>query len=104
VGFEPGSPVPQADAMTTGLKIMSLVPGRYNKFSRELPQTPWLVDGVRKMETSVEELITGTLKGAFTFDSEFHDNFFLSELGLIFGDFRQFSPIFANLCQKMSFF
>jgi tRNA pseudouridine synthase 10 len=45
--------------------------GRYNKFSRELPQTPWLVDGVRKMETSVEELITDNLKPAFTFDSQF---------------------------------
>ena len=33
------------------------VAGRYNKFSRVLPQTPWLIDGVRKGESSVQELI-----------------------------------------------
>ena len=31
--------------------------GRYCKYSRKLPQTPWLIDGVRKVETSVQELI-----------------------------------------------
>lgn len=31
--------------------------GRYNKYSRSLPQTPWVVEGVRKSETSVQELI-----------------------------------------------
>lgn len=35
--------------------------GRYNKYSRELPQTPWLVDGVRKAESSVQELITNKM-------------------------------------------
>ena len=29
----------------------------YNKFSRELSQTPWLIDGERKSESSVEEHI-----------------------------------------------
>ena len=33
------------------------VGGRYNKYSRTLPQTPWILDGVRKVESSVEELI-----------------------------------------------
>jgi len=33
-----------------------IVAGRYNKFSRELSQTPWFIDGVRKTETSVQEL------------------------------------------------
>ena len=33
------------------------VGGRYCKYSRELPQTPWVIDGVRKAETSVQELI-----------------------------------------------
>lgn len=33
------------------------VAGRYNKFSRQLSQTPWFVDGVKRFETSVEELI-----------------------------------------------
>uniref|UniRef100_A0A182PKA0 tRNA pseudouridine(55) synthase n=1 Tax=Anopheles epiroticus TaxID=199890 RepID=A0A182PKA0_9DIPT len=31
--------------------------GRYNKFSRELSQTPWMIDGKRKMEGSVQETI-----------------------------------------------
>ncbi|UJR31972.1 hypothetical protein I4U23_019445 [Adineta vaga] len=34
------------------------VAGRYNKYSRTLSQTPWVIDGIRKAETSVEELIT----------------------------------------------
>ena len=41
------------------------VAGRYNKFSRELPQTPWVVDGVKKAETSVEELICPKILAAF---------------------------------------
>ncbi|XP_015922078.1 tRNA pseudouridine synthase Pus10 [Parasteatoda tepidariorum] len=32
--------------------------GRYNKYSRVLSQTPWIVDGERHMESSVSELIT----------------------------------------------
>ena len=31
--------------------------GRYNKYSRFLPQTPWIIDGVRKGESSVQELV-----------------------------------------------
>ncbi|XP_037781291.1 tRNA pseudouridine synthase Pus10-like [Penaeus monodon] len=42
--------------------------GRYNKYSRELPQTPWLVEGERKMETSVQELICESLIGAVKAD------------------------------------
>ena len=34
-----------------------LLAGRYNKFSRRLPQTPWLLDGERRLDSSVEELI-----------------------------------------------
>jgi len=41
------------------------VAGRYNKFSRDLPQTPWMVDGVKKAETSVEELICPKILDAF---------------------------------------
>ena len=33
----------------------------YNKYSRELSQTPWLIDGERKSESSVEEHICGPL-------------------------------------------
>ncbi|XP_040207074.1 tRNA pseudouridine synthase Pus10 [Rana temporaria] len=45
------------------------VAGRYNKFSRNLPQTPWVIDGERKMESSVEELITDRLMEVFKADS-----------------------------------
>ena len=31
--------------------------GRYNKYSRLLSQTPWIIDGVRKAESSVQELV-----------------------------------------------
>ena len=43
----------------------AFVAGRYNKFSRQLPQTPWLVDGVRKADTSVQELICPRIAEAF---------------------------------------
>jgi tRNA U54 and U55 pseudouridine synthase Pus10 len=37
--------------------------GRYNKYSRELSQTPWILpDGERKMALSVEEIISNKLK------------------------------------------
>lgn len=40
--------------------------GRYCKYSRELSQTPWIVDGIKTMDTSVQEII---FKGLFdTFD------------------------------------
>ena len=35
--------------------------GRYNKYSRSLPQTPWVVDGIKKAESSVQELICDQL-------------------------------------------
>ncbi|KAM9315070.1 tRNA pseudouridine synthase Pus10 isoform 1-T3 [Pholidichthys leucotaenia] len=41
------------------------VAGRYNKFCRTLPQTPWVIDGERRMESSVEELITAPVLSAF---------------------------------------
>ncbi|XP_052054258.1 tRNA pseudouridine synthase Pus10 isoform X2 [Apodemus sylvaticus] len=45
------------------------VAGRYNKYSRNLPQTPWIIDGERKMETSVEELISDHLLTVFKAES-----------------------------------
>ncbi|XP_046993640.1 tRNA pseudouridine synthase Pus10 [Schistocerca americana] len=36
--------------------------GRYNKFSRFLSQTPWLIDGERRMESSVQEIISDKLE------------------------------------------
>lgn len=35
--------------------------GRYNKLSRELSQTPWFINGEKKMETSVQDLLCGPL-------------------------------------------
>jgi len=39
--------------------------GRYNKYSRELSQSPWIVDGVKKTEYSVQELIIPTVQQKF---------------------------------------
>uniref|UniRef100_A0A182RMR3 tRNA pseudouridine(55) synthase n=1 Tax=Anopheles funestus TaxID=62324 RepID=A0A182RMR3_ANOFN len=39
--------------------------GRYNKFSRELSQTPWVIDGKRKMEGSVQETIATSIAPHF---------------------------------------
>jgi len=44
------------------------IAGRYNKFSRVLPQTPWLLDGKRVMESSVEEMIAEPLKKLIKID------------------------------------
>jgi len=38
------------------------VGGRYCKYTRYLPQTPWLIKGVRKCETSLEEIIGDPLR------------------------------------------
>lgn len=38
--------------------------GRYCKYSRNLSQTPWVIEGVKKCETSVEELICLELASA----------------------------------------
>ncbi|XP_065085561.1 putative tRNA pseudouridine synthase Pus10 [Ochlerotatus camptorhynchus] len=35
--------------------------GRYNKVSRELSQTPWVLDGKRKMENSVQEIMASVV-------------------------------------------
>ncbi|KAL6481820.1 hypothetical protein MHYP_G00099000 [Metynnis hypsauchen] len=53
---------------TTCLHASVFIAGRYNKFSRELPQTPWVIDGERRMEGSVEELIADPLLSSFRAD------------------------------------
>ncbi|XP_034542979.1 putative tRNA pseudouridine synthase Pus10 isoform X2 [Notolabrus celidotus] len=50
------------------LHVSVFVAGRYNKFSRSLPQTPWLIDGERRMESSVEELIAAPILLSFRAD------------------------------------
>ncbi|KXJ72497.1 hypothetical protein RP20_CCG017875 [Aedes albopictus] len=39
--------------------------GRYNKISRELSQTPWVIEGKRKMENSVQEIMTAVVAPYF---------------------------------------
>uniref|UniRef100_UPI0037E8E97D tRNA pseudouridine synthase Pus10 n=1 Tax=Semicossyphus pulcher TaxID=241346 RepID=UPI0037E8E97D len=50
------------------LHVSVFVAGRYNKFCRSLPQTPWLIDGERRMESSVEELIAASILSSFRAD------------------------------------
>ncbi|XP_024145046.1 putative tRNA pseudouridine synthase Pus10 [Oryzias melastigma] len=50
------------------LHVSVFIAGRYNKFCRSLPQTPWLIDGERRMESSVEELIAAPVLTAFRAD------------------------------------
>ncbi|KAM7009319.1 tRNA pseudouridine synthase Pus10 [Tautogolabrus adspersus] len=50
------------------LHVSIFVAGRYNKFCRSLPQTPWLIDGERRMESSVEELIAAPILSSFRAD------------------------------------
>lgn len=45
--------------------------GRYNKLSRNLCQTPWIVDGQRKMESSVQEIIFEEIAPYFECESKF---------------------------------
>ncbi|KAK2161855.1 hypothetical protein LSH36_108g01106 [Paralvinella palmiformis] len=40
------------------------IAGRYNKYSRDLSQTPWVVDGERRTESSIEEMICAHLQKA----------------------------------------
>ena len=49
-------------AMVTFSHASLFVAGRYNKYSRKLSQTPWFVDGERRGETSVQELICNHLQ------------------------------------------
>ncbi|XP_028580995.2 tRNA pseudouridine synthase Pus10 isoform X2 [Podarcis muralis] len=63
----PKAPCTAVDIQCTNGAIF--VAGRYNKYSRTLPQTPWIIDGERKMESSVEELISEHLMAAFKADS-----------------------------------
>jgi tRNA U54 and U55 pseudouridine synthase Pus10 len=37
-------------------------PARYQKLSREMPQTAWIMGGVRKGKASVEEVVAEPIK------------------------------------------
>ncbi|XP_050537857.1 tRNA pseudouridine synthase Pus10 [Daktulosphaira vitifoliae] len=45
------------------------IAGRYNKWSRTLSQTPWIVDQERRLESSVEEIILEPIKNYTLVDS-----------------------------------
>ena len=68
--FAKHSPVPPSvptSCVMVSTKIIrasSYLGGRYCKYSRELPQTPWFVNNERKCETSVEELLASCFKDA----------------------------------------
>lgn len=47
------------------------VAGRYNKYSRSLSQTPWIIDGVRRGDSSVEELISEKIVKLFNATGRF---------------------------------
>ena len=61
-----------------------VISGRYNKYSRELPQTPWILDGVKIMPTSVEELMLEHLNNAFKFDGKKCQTIYILKLNIIF--------------------
>uniref|UniRef100_A0A8C5IL25 tRNA pseudouridine synthase Pus10 n=1 Tax=Junco hyemalis TaxID=40217 RepID=A0A8C5IL25_JUNHY len=66
----PSSPKNLCDALEIQCNNGAVfVAGRYNKYSRNLPQTPWIIDGERKLESSVEELISEHLMAEFKADS-----------------------------------
>ena len=56
----PVPPTVPSSSVTVTTKLQRgscFIGGRYCKYSRELPQTPWLINNVRMRETSVEELL-----------------------------------------------
>ncbi|XP_069464132.1 tRNA pseudouridine synthase Pus10 isoform X2 [Ambystoma mexicanum] len=66
----PSSPETRCDVLEIQCSHAAIfVAGRYNKYSRNLPQTPWIIDGERKMDSSVEELILEPLMAVFKADS-----------------------------------
>lgn len=60
----PQSPKQPFDLSMKMIRSPIWIGGRYNKLGRDLPQTPWIIGGVRKCETSLEEvIIEGLNKG-----------------------------------------
>ncbi|XP_071799934.1 tRNA pseudouridine synthase Pus10-like [Asterias amurensis] len=60
-------PVPQQLSITEVTCSYSavFVAGRYNKYSRNLSQTPWLIEGQRKTESSMQEIICDPIQDLF---------------------------------------
>ncbi|KAG0694206.1 putative tRNA pseudouridine synthase Pus10 [Chionoecetes opilio] len=61
----PAPPVTPSEGITFASLYCQQAPmymaGRYNKYSRDLPQTPWFVEGERKLGSSVQELMCDIL-------------------------------------------
>ncbi|XP_037072190.1 tRNA pseudouridine synthase Pus10-like [Pollicipes pollicipes] len=57
----PGPPVAPPTYQLTCCRNAIFVAGRYNKYSRNMSQTPWHVDGARRTESSLQEVITDPL-------------------------------------------
>ncbi|TPP66466.1 putative tRNA pseudouridine synthase Pus10 [Fasciola gigantica] len=45
--------------------VQIILAGRYAKFSRRLPQTPWVINSKRKLPSSVEEIILDPIRQQF---------------------------------------
>lgn len=64
--------IPEHEIKLTDISIRGptvFVAGRYQKFSRELSQTPWILNGKRIMESSVQELIMVEVAKYFKVDA-----------------------------------
>ena len=69
MGRIPLSPVEIASTLEIKIEHGYIyVAGRYNKYSRTLSQTPWVIDGKRKSESSVEELIAEKIVALYKAD------------------------------------
>ncbi|XP_071832444.1 tRNA pseudouridine synthase Pus10-like [Apostichopus japonicus] len=60
--FPPSSPASYSICKMEGLHEPIFIAGRYNKYSRSLSQTPWILEGTRMTTSSVQELICEPMK------------------------------------------
>lgn len=81
-----------------------LFTGRYNKYSRNLPQTPWIIDGERKLESSVEELISEHLMAEFKADSKYPGDLLLCIFFIITKIFFIATQLIQQCNRKRFFF
>lgn len=61
----PTSPTLCSVCKVEGIHQSIFVAGRYNKYSRSLSQTPWILDGTRMTPSSVQELVCDSMKEMF---------------------------------------
>lgn len=63
--YPPISPSSCMNCRMEGIHEPIFVAGRYNKYSRSLSQTPWILDGTRMTTSSVQELVCDPMKDFF---------------------------------------